>query len=95
MMSISEMIALSLRLGTKEDAKKLVDQRVQEMVSILGYDADQARRTTLQNIGYYTTYIDNESADKVMDLFETEHPYFGRRHPTGEEAWRLSREHHE
>lgn len=89
MMSIAEMISLALKDGTKERAQQIVQQRVDEMVKLLGYEASKARKITLANIGYHTGYLDDETADKVMDLFETEHPVFGRTHPTPAEAFRL------
>lgn len=92
MMAISEMISLALKDGTKEKAQEIVQWKVNEMVDLLDYDKDEARRVTLINLGYYTGYLDHETADRVMDLFETEHPIFGRTHPTPEEAFRLGRE---
>jgi ferric iron reductase protein FhuF len=92
MMTQAEMIKLALKAGTKERARELVDQQVSEMVDVLQYAEPEARRITLVNIGYYTGYLDHETADKIMDLFETEHPIFGRTHPSPEEAFRLGRE---
>jgi ferric iron reductase protein FhuF len=89
MMSLPEIIKYALKGGTKERAKELVDQQVDEMVSILHYDADMARGIVLHNIGYYTGYLDHETADKVMELFNTEHPYFGRKHPSHEEIVKM------
>jgi hypothetical protein len=92
MMTQPEIVKLALKDGTKERARELVDQQVREMVDVLQYAEPEARRITLVNIGYYSGYFDNETADKIMDLFETEHPIFGRTHPTPEEALRLGRE---
>jgi hypothetical protein len=92
MMSVAEMVSLALKDGTKEKAQQIVQWRVDEMVKLLDYEANEARQLTLRGIGYYTGYMDNETADEVMDLFETEHPVFGRTHPTPEEAFRLGRE---
>lgn len=91
-MTQREMIEDALHNGTRERARQLVDLQVAEMIDVLGYDEAEARRVTLVNIGYYCGYLSNETADKVMDLFETEHPVFGRTHPTPEEAFRLGRE---
>jgi hypothetical protein len=92
MMSQPEMVSLALKFGTKEKAREIVDVQVKEMVDVLNYDEAEARRVTLVNIGYYTGYLDHETADRIMDLFETEHPVFGRTHPTPQEAFRLGRE---
>jgi hypothetical protein len=92
MMSIPGMIRLALIKGTKEDAKKIVDQQVEEMVSVLEYEPEKARVIVLRNIGYYTGYLDHETADRVMELFDTEHPYFGRKHPSPEEILKMGME---
>lgn len=92
MKSIPDMIKLALMTGTKECAHQIVKDQIDEMVAVLDYDEAEARRVTLVNIGYYTGYMDHETADRIMDLFETEHPIFGRTHPTPQEAFRLGRE---
>jgi hypothetical protein len=92
MMTMPEIIKLALADGTKERASALVEAQVDEMVKMLDYDPAEARRITLVNIGYYTGYLDCTTADKIMELFETEHPVFGRTHPTPTEAFRLGME---
>jgi hypothetical protein len=92
MMTMPEIIKLALKDGTKEGAADLVTQQVGEMMLVLGYTPEDARARVLTNIGYYTGYLDHETADKIMDLFETEHPVFGRTHPTPQEAFRLGKE---
>lgn len=92
MKSIAEIVSFALKDGTKEKAQQLVQWKVNEMVDLLDYTEDEARRITLINIGYYSGYYDHETADRIMDLFETEHPVFGRTHPTPQEAFRLGRE---
>lgn len=92
MMSHSDMVKLALHFGTKDKAREIVEAQVREMVDVLGYTEVEARRLTLINIGYYSGYFDHETADRIMDLFETEHPVFGRTHPTPQEAFRLGRE---
>lgn len=92
MMTNSEMIKAALAAGTKEKAQELVAQQVAEMTTQLDYkDPADARQRVLKGIGYYTGYLARADADKVMELFDTEHPVFGRTHPTAEEAYRLGK----
>jgi hypothetical protein len=63
------------------------------MEKVLGYTRDAARTMVLRNIGYYTGYLDHETADKVMGMFETEHPVWGKSHPSQDEILRLGIEH--
>jgi hypothetical protein len=89
MLSIPSMIKSGLIAGTKEAAAAIVTERVGEMMLELGYEPEKARDIILSNIGYYTGYLDNATADRVMELFDTEHPVFGKTHPTPEEAFRM------
>lgn len=52
-----------------------------------GRDPAEVRKTLLSNIGYYAGYCDLKTADRIYKLFDTEHPIFGHRHPTAEEAF--------
>lgn len=88
LIEIFERIANGL---TKEEAAALLAAQVDELKSI-GLDEDEARRRILHNIGYFAGYYSAEIQDKAYDLFETEHPIFGRSHPTPEEALRLGLE---
>lgn len=45
----------------------------------------------LQNIGYWSGYYDRKTADRIMDVFKTAHPIFGRRHVEPEEAFKMGK----
>jgi hypothetical protein len=79
-------------LTTREQAAALVDAEVVRMAGGGEIDAETARRNLLANIGYCTGYCSHEHADRIMDLFQTEHPIFGKTHPTPEEICRLGME---
>lgn len=48
---------------------------------------DDGREMAKQTIGYLAGYQDRETKHAIFDLFECEHPYFGREDPTPEEAF--------
>lgn len=48
------------------------------------------RAIQLSNIGYWSFYYADPL--RILDLFETEHPYFGRTIPTPEEAFELGQQ---
>lgn len=77
---------------TKENAATIVKEQIDEMVTTLHYQPDEARKLLLANIGYYAGYYPRELADKVYEMFDTEHPIFKRTHPTPEEALRIGME---
>jgi hypothetical protein len=43
----------------------------------------------LSNIGYWSGYFSDEMAEKIQSVFRTEHPIFGKKRPTTEEALAL------
>ena len=77
---------------TKANAEAIVKEQVDEMVKVLEYNRAEAKKIVLANIGYYCGYYPAELADKVYEMFDTEHPVFGKTHPTPEEALRLGYE---
>jgi hypothetical protein len=94
MRSISQIINLVVDgvIVTKEQAAALVKQETQEAAEFYRITEEEARTALLTNIGHVTGYLPDEQADNVMDLFETEHPVYGRQHPAAEEAYRMGQE---
>ena len=88
MMMTSEIINAVEKGMTKEEADRIAAAQIAEIVS-LGTDQEEATRRFKSNLGYFAGYYSPEIADKVFDLFETEHPIFGRSYPTPEEALKL------
>lgn len=89
MLSMRDIMALVVdqEINTKDKAAALVDAEAAEAAEFYKMPIEDARANLLANIGYCTGYYDNATADRILDLFETEHPIFGRTHPTPEEAW--------
>jgi hypothetical protein len=77
---------------TKEEAALLLTERIEDLVR-MGIAREEATRRTLVSIGYFAGYYSHEIADKTYELFNTEHPIWGREHPTPAEALRLGMEH--
>lgn len=49
------------------------------------------RHVAKQNLGYFAGYYDRETAKKVYSFFECEHPIFGTKFPTPEEAFEIGK----
>lgn len=79
-------------INTKAAAAALVNEEAAQVAQATGTPIEEARAVLLSNIGYCTGYYDNDFADQVLELFETEHPIFGRGHPTAEEALKMGME---
>lgn len=59
-------------INTKEQAAALVNEEALELAAAERISIEAARAMLLSNIGYCTGYYDNATADKILDLFETE-----------------------
>ena len=77
------------KVTTQDQAAALVEQEVTEAADFYKMDVAVARANIRASIGYVTGYLDPKRADQMMDLFDTEHPIFGRSHPSAEEALRI------
>ena len=76
-------------ITTREQAAAYVAEEAGRIAQAYNLTLEEASRRLLDNIGYCTGYCSHEHADRIMDLFQTEHPMFGKTHPTPEEALRM------
>jgi hypothetical protein len=67
---------------TKEQADAILKEQVEEIVALGDINEEEATRRFLANIGYFAGYYGHDTADKAYDLFGTQHPIWGREHPT-------------
>jgi hypothetical protein len=80
------------KINTKEEAAALVAEEAAAASDFYKIPVETAAANILSNIGYFTGYLDHASADRIMEMFDCEHPVFGRTHPTTEEAYRIGLE---
>jgi hypothetical protein len=88
----ADLMSKVLAVATREEAAKLVNREIGRMMRTPGGDRDRLRRILLSNIGYMAYYYDAATADRILDLFETEHPFFGKGHPTPDFAFVMGRQ---
>jgi hypothetical protein len=63
---------------TKEEARELVKAEVAAVMAARPLLLEeQGRSIVLHNIGYLAGYLDRSEAARLLDLFETRHPFFG------------------
>src|SRR5271155_2446298 len=94
MRSISEIVNLVVdgQLTTQEQANALIEDEVADRAKICNITEEEARSVLLANIGYTTGYMTHAQADTIMELFNIEHPVWGRTHPTPDEIVKLGME---
>lgn len=78
MRTIAQMMDAASACTTKEQARELVKDEVDGLLrSNATLLAEQARTIVLSNIGYMTGFFDRSEAGRLLEIFETRHPYFG------------------
>jgi len=80
----------AMTVRTRKEAKACLESLIKFGMS-RGQSREKARRIQLSNIGYFTGYCDAATARRVMRLFDTAHPIFGRSRPTPEEAFKAGK----
>jgi len=93
MMSLLEIMDRVAKGMNRHEANLILEAQAEEMIAIGEKDAEEAKRIIRTNIGYIAGYYNHEIADRAYELFDTEHPIFGRKWPSPEEALRLGMEH--
>jgi hypothetical protein len=77
------------KITTRAEAEALLEEESAAAAAFYQMPQEEVRRRLKSNIGYLTGYFSHAEADRIMDLFDTEHPIFKRKHPTAEEALEL------
>jgi len=72
---------------TREEADAWMRAEIARYLYEFGVPAKEAKQVILGNIGYMAGYFGNETRDRIYRLFGAEHPIFGTKHPTPEEAF--------
>lgn len=80
-------------IATKDDAAAVLEDEAREYADVLKLSQAEASKMLRENIGYCAYYYTQAQAERILDLFDAEHPIFGRSWPTPEDAVRLSHEH--
>jgi nucleotidyltransferase/DNA polymerase involved in DNA repair len=96
MRSVSDLIAMVIdgQVTTASAGRLVIDEEVSDRLRVMEtmaspQTAEETRKRLLVNIGYNTGYCSHGIADKIMEVYETEHPIWGKKHPSAEEALRL------
>jgi len=79
------------KIEDKETAEAYFNLLVDRLVRHYGYTRKRAEEIEHHNIGYWTGYLSDESAARVMKLFDEEHPIFGSTRPSPEKAFGMGK----
>jgi hypothetical protein len=77
----------AMKIADQAEADAYFEDLVGEMISASDKNREEAEKIIRCNLGYWAGYFDRETQKRVWRLFSTEHPIFGRKCPTAEEAF--------
>ncbi len=87
---LREVYDLAMQAKTQEQADECLDK-------VVAAEKVEGRRSLAEkiarrNIGYWTGYFDEQTARRVWRLYKTQHPVFGKKWPTPDEALKIGLE---
>ena len=91
-LTFSGILSLAMKVETKEEASKFIDNYTQYLTKTGNKSVEEAREVAEINVGYWTGYMSNEVGLRVLDLYDIDHPYFGRTRPSPQEALKIGYE---
>lgn len=83
-LTYEDTLGPAMKITDPEDAKQYFSAYVSFMQEALrkeGKDASDAVRIVKANLGYYAGYYDQETFNRVTQLFNCNHPVFGSNLP--------------
>jgi len=89
--TFSDKYGPAMEVQTGAEAKEYLEACIEHCMRVGHYKRAAAEHIEKSNIGYCTGHFDTATADRVMQLFDCEHPVFGRGHPTPEEEFEMGR----
>lgn len=77
---------------TEEEAQRVVEMYVDSVVQDNPEMSHmEAQGLVMENIGYASGYYGRKTCERILKLFDTSHPFFGRKYPTPEEAFEMGK----
>lgn len=73
---------------TKEQATAMLEEGTNAVALEQHWTLERARAALRYDIGYFAGYYDHATADRIYEMYDTEHPIFKRTHPTPAVAFR-------
>jgi hypothetical protein len=77
----------AMNVKTQEEADEWLKACIEHNMGVSDHTLEEATRIELSNIGYWTGYCGEETAERVMRLFNCSHPVFSKDRPITTEAY--------
>jgi hypothetical protein len=84
-----EALGPAMQIKDREDAKQYFEKYVKYLKDANEEEGKEVDAVGIakSNLGYWAGYYDPETYARVMDLFDTSHPFFGKKWPTPQNAF--------
>lgn len=76
--SIGDKYGPAMEIKTQADADAYFEQCVKHSMVCWGQSREDAECTERANLGYYAGYYNQETRERIEELFHCEHPFFGK-----------------
>lgn len=76
-MTYREQFEVAINCKNRAEADAFMAKEVRRYWDTWQIAAEKAHDTILQNLGYMAGYYDDDTAQKIHDLFGAKHPIFG------------------
>lgn len=89
--NLGQMMGRIVKIKTKEEADQFLADYIANIDQTRepGEDVEYSSRDiALQNIGYCSGYYSREESKRILELFDTVHPIFGKDCSSPEEAFK-------
>jgi hypothetical protein len=91
-LTFEQAYAPAMEIREEEGAAAYFQALVERDIRMNGHSVEEAEAIERHNLGYYAGYYDQETRDRVLQLFNAPHPYFGREPVSTEGAYALGLE---
>jgi hypothetical protein len=90
-LTYGEALGPAMKITDKEDAKQYFEKYVEYLDKANKEEGNEvdAKAIAKTNLGYYAGYYDPETYARVMNLYDTVHPFFGKEWPTPQNAFNI------
>lgn len=91
--TIGETMKLALKATNQTEADNIVQDLIQDDVEWENKPMQERESILRQNIGHCSGYYDRKTSVKLIELYRTQHPVFGKTYPKPSEAFQAGVKH--
>lgn len=89
-LTFGDTLGGAMEVQTQKEANEYLANLIKYQMKVSpDLTEEKSKEMSLHNIGYYTGYYGSETAGRVLPLFKTAHPIFGKTQPSPDKAYKL------